>query len=100
MARVHEEPATTPVATAAGVVLLLTTAACAAGMPHAGGEPVAPLAPNHLWRPPRSARGDDPPRGVAEGERVITDGQSRLTSGAHVRVVGVAATAPLAVSAP
>src|SRR5207253_1717556 len=27
--------------------------------------------------------------GVAERERVITDGQSRLTAGAHVRVVGV-----------
>ena len=38
--------------------------------------------------------------GVAEGERVITDGQSRLTAGAHVRVVGVDSTAQLVVSAP
>ncbi len=38
--------------------------------------------------------------GVAEGERVITDGQSRLTAGAHVRVVGVDSTAQVAVSAP
>ena len=51
------------IATAAGVALLLSTAGCAVGIPHAGGEPVAPLAPNHLWQPPRSAQGDDPPRG-------------------------------------
>jgi multidrug efflux system membrane fusion protein len=38
--------------------------------------------------------------GLAEGERVITDGQSRLTAGARVRVVGVDSTSPLAVSAP
>src|SRR6266511_2388436 len=63
MARVHEAPATTPVATAAGVVLLLTTAACAAGIPHAGGEPLAPPAPDHLWQPPRNAQFADPPRG-------------------------------------
>jgi multidrug efflux system membrane fusion protein len=39
-------------------------------------------------------------RGLAEGERVITDGMSRLRAGARVRVVGVDSLTQVAVSAP
>jgi multidrug efflux system membrane fusion protein len=38
-------------------------------------------------------------RGLAEGERVITDGMSRLRPGARVRVVSVDSTAHVAVAA-
>jgi multidrug efflux system membrane fusion protein len=38
--------------------------------------------------------------GLAEGERVITDGQSRLRAGARVRVVGVDSMGRLAALAP
>jgi multidrug efflux system membrane fusion protein len=39
-------------------------------------------------------------RGLSTGERVITDGMSRLRPGARVRVVGVDSSARMAVSAP
>jgi outer membrane protein len=50
------------IATAVGIVLLVSTGGCVAGVPHAGGTPVAPLAPSHLWRPPRDAQTEDSPR--------------------------------------
>lgn len=38
--------------------------------------------------------------GLSEGERVITNGQSRLTAGARIRVVGVDSTMQVAESSP
>jgi outer membrane protein len=44
---------------AAGVALVLSTAGCTAAIPRVHGAPVAPPAPNHLWRPPRGAQVSD-----------------------------------------
>jgi outer membrane protein len=44
---------------AASLVLLVSSAGCAVGIPRVRGEPVAPLAPNHTWRPPPGVQVDD-----------------------------------------
>jgi hypothetical protein len=44
---------------AVGVGALMSIAGCAVGIPRVRGEPVAPPAPNHVWRAPPGVLVDD-----------------------------------------